>query len=385
MSADALSPAVVAAGEMPTGGPRALLHEQVAGYALARELIAPRQIAEGDLVIRNLSSRNRVYAVESREGPSWLLKQGVERSGWQMVANEARAYGALHSLGPAVRRHLPEWRGYDERNGVLALGLMKDALSLRAFDQRTSRTRRTPVGPARLLGRALGLVHRMTMREDMETDAAWTPAALGLHRPGVELLHEGSTAAIELVKIVQRTPGFAERLEELRLQWRVRAFVHLDMKWDNCLLWGPRHRRIALIDWEAACLGDPCWDIGSALSHYLSAWVFSVPVTGPTPPERFAQLAARPLDTIQPAIRACWQEYARELDLPPASAIGWLLQTVRFAAARLVLTAFETAQASTQLTGPLLLHLQLAYNMLERPHESAVHLLGIPLDGRDRT
>jgi hypothetical protein len=319
--------------------------------------------------------------VESREGPSWLLKQGVGASGSAMVANEARAYGALHSLGPAVQRHLPPWRGYDEGSGVLALGLLKDALSLRAFDQRT---RRTPVGPARSLGRALGRVHRMTMRADVEADTAWTPAALSLHRPGVELLHEGSAAAIELVKILQQTPGFAERLEELRHQWRVRAFVHLDMKWDNCLLWGSRHRRIALIDWEAACLGDPCWDIGSALSHYLSAWVFSVPVTGPTPPERFAQLAARPLDTMQPAIRACWKEYASELGLSPAATTGWLLQTVRFAAARLVLTAFETAQASTQLTGPLLLHLQLAHNMLERPHESAVHLLGIPLDGRER-
>jgi aminoglycoside phosphotransferase (APT) family kinase protein len=369
--------AAAAAGEVLVMQPEPLLHAEVADYALARELVAPAQIVAGDLVIRNLSSRNRVYALESRNGPSWLLKQGVGQSGTAMVANEAHAYAALQELGPEISRHLPPWRGYDQQRSVLTLGLLDDALSLRALDQRSQRP---PVRQARELGRALGLVHRMTMQDDAGAGAGWMPAGLLLHRPGVELLHEGSMAAIELVKIIQQAPGFAENLEELRGQWQARAFTHLDVKWDNCLAWGAHRGRVALIDWESACVGDPCWDIGSALSHYLSAWIFSVPVTGQTPPEHFAELAARPLAESQPAIGACWDAYAAELRLQPATERGWLLQSVRFAAARLVLTAFETAQVSPQLTGPLVLHLQLALNMLERPQEAAVHLLGIPLE-----
>jgi aminoglycoside phosphotransferase (APT) family kinase protein len=202
-----------------------------------------------------------------------------------------------------------------------------------------------------------------------------------IHRPGVELLHEGSTAAVELVKIVQQTPGFSERLEELRLQWRSRALVHRDIKWDNCLLAHGRREPVVLIDWEAAGPGDPCWDIGSALGHYLSAWVFSIPITGQTPPERFAELADRPLAGLQPAIRACWEGYRGELHLEAPDAHTWLQRAVHYAAARLVLSAFEAAQASAQLTGPLLIHLQLALNILERPHEATVHLFGLPLSG----
>jgi aminoglycoside phosphotransferase (APT) family kinase protein len=380
---EAYSPAAAAAGESAPFTPAPLPHAEVARYALECELVAPAQVASGDLVVRDLSSRNRVYALESRGGPSWLLKQGVGPSGAAMVAHEARTYASLQALGGSVRRHLPPWRGYDEHRGVLALGLLPEARSLRVLHQRR---RRAPVTVARGLGRALARVHRATLLADLRSvtvalDAAWPPAGLLLHRPGVELLHEGSTAAIELVKVVQQTPGFSEGLEELRLQWQPRALVHRDVKWDNCLLSRGRREPVVLIDWEAAGPGDPCWDIGSALGHYLSAWVFSIPITGHVPPERFAELAGRPLSGLQPAIRACWEGYRAELGLEPPDAHGWLQRAVRYSAARLVLSAFEAAQASAQLTAPLLIHLQLALNILERPHEATVHLFGLPLSG----
>lgn len=370
-------PAAIATGRTRAAppSPTPLLHAEVTGYALAHELVAPAQIVAGDLVVRNLSSRNRVYALNSRDGPSWLLKQGVESSGTAMIANEARAYAALHALGEPVSEHLPPWRGYDRERGVLTLELLENALNLRELHQRSERP---PIESARQLGRALGLVHRYTMQPKARMHSTWLPPGLLLHRPGVELIHDGSAAAIELVKLLQQTPGFAVHLDELRGQWRACAFVHFDVKWDNCLVWGPEQRRLAVIDWEAAGLGDPCWDIGSALSHYLSSWIFSIPITGETPPERFAELAQRPLQDSQPAMRACWEGYLDGLG-PSNADSSRLLHTVRLAAARLVLSAFEAAQISTQLTGALMLHLQLAQNMLERPHEAAVHLLGLPL------
>jgi Phosphotransferase enzyme family len=356
--------------------PAPLLHADVADYALAEGLVDPARVVAGDLIVRNLSSRNRVYALESHDGPSWLIKQGVEQMGAAMIRNEARAYGTLHSLDSSVRQRLAPWHGYDQQRGVLTIGLVRNAISLRELHRRSVAP---PVAVAGELGRMLGMVHSRTMLASADPESTWLPPALLLHQPGIDLLHEGSGAAIELVKILQQTPGFAARLDELRGQWRTRAFVHLDVKWDNCLVSGKGHDRLALIDWESAGLGDPCWDIGSALAHYLSFWIFSIPIGGETPVERFAELAERPLASMQPAMRACWEGYTDALGTTPACSVGWLIHTVRLAAARLVLTAFEAAQASTALTGALMLHLQLALNMLERPHESAVHLLGLSL------
>jgi aminoglycoside phosphotransferase (APT) family kinase protein len=351
-----------------------LHHHEVAGYALSQGLINPEQIVTGGLVIRDLSSHNRVYAVASDSGPSWLLKQGHGLPGAHTVADEARTYAELQTLEPSVTRHLPTWHGYDEQRGVLALGLLPEARDLRTVHERR---RRAPVSVARGLGRALGSLHRATLRTTEQNERLPAPEGLFVHRPGTELLREGSRTAIEVVKILQQTPGFFDRLEELRRQWRARALVHMDIRWEHCLVPARHKDRITLVDWERATIGDPCWDVGSALGHYLNAWICSIPVTGHAPPKRFATLAERPLADLQPAMRVCWESYLAELQPAAPTVRDWLLRSIRYAAARLVLTAFESAQTAEQLTAPLMLQLQLALNILERPLEAAEQLFGL--------
>jgi aminoglycoside phosphotransferase (APT) family kinase protein len=154
------------------------------------------------------------------------------------------------------------------------------------------------------------------------------------------------------------------------------------VKWDNFIACPAESRRkvkftLKIIDWEAAQLGDPRWDIGSVFSQYLSLWLFSIPITGRDPPERFPELARFPLDRMQPAIAACWSAYRKRAGLDGPRAVEWLLTAVSCAGARLVQTAFEAAQVATHLDSSMVLHLQLAANILGRPREAAVHLLGI--------
>ncbi len=103
-----------------------------------------------------------------------------------------------------------------------------------------------------------------------------------------------SAAGLELIRIVQRTEGFGELLDGLRATWVPTALIHGDVKWSNVLVVdaGTPQESIKLIDWESAMVGDPSWDVGSALSQYLSFWLFSIPLTGGEAPERFPELAA---------------------------------------------------------------------------------------------
>ena len=55
-----------------------------------------------------------------------------------------------------------------------------------------------------------------------------------------------------------------------------------------------------------------------------------------------------------------------------------LSAAVRFAAARLVQTAFEATQDAGSLATDVVLHLQVALNVLQRPRQAVVHLLGLP-------
>ena len=142
---------------------------------------------------------------------------------------------------------------------------------------------------------------------------------------------------------------------------------------------GRRGAGLKLVDWELASVGDPCWDIGSVFNDYLSFWLLSVPVTGQELSEESLALARYPLDKMQPAIGAFWAAYIRRMGLDAGTADEWLVRSVQFAAARLLQTAFEQMQMATQLTGNVVFFLQVSLNMLQRPLEAAISLLGVPL------
>jgi hypothetical protein len=82
---------------------------------------------------------------------------------------------------------------------------------------------------------------------------------------------------------------------------------------------------------------------------------------------------------MRPAIRAFWSSYTHHRKLTNPDLLDeYLLRSVRYAAARLVQTAYEQGQTSSLLTGNIVVLLQLAFNILQRPAEAALALLGIP-------
>ena len=112
-----------------------------------------------------------------------------------------------------------------------------------------------------------------------------------------------------------------------------------------------RKTGVKIIDWEFAAVGDPCWDAGAIFSNYLSFWLLAIPITGEEPPDRFLELSSYRLQDMQPAIRAFWRGYVRGLGLDPAMLNDWLLRAVRYAAARLLQTAFEQLQTVAYING----------------------------------
>jgi aminoglycoside phosphotransferase (APT) family kinase protein len=203
--------------------------------------------------------------------------------------------------------------------------------------------------------------------------------------PDLGVFGDLSDATLRLLRAVQGSSALCDALDRLRDGWTREALVHGDIKWENWLVaggaTGGRQPRLKLVDWEFADLGDPCWDVGSVFADYLTLWLFSIPITGEQPPDRFLELARYPLERIQPALRAFWRVYVGRMGLDAAAADRALRRATAYGAARLVQSAFERTQVSFRLTGDLLYVVQLALNMLQRPQEAIVHLLGIALDG----
>lgn len=336
---------------------------------------------DGTVVVRDASSRNRIFVVDGGDAASFVLKQGTSPGGVASVAHEAAVYELLRQRGDRITSYLPTVWGYDASGQILILSKVSGDRDLRAHQVRTGQFSRAL---ANSIGDALGALHRETAGRVPAALERPTPWVLSIHHPNLSIFRNASSAALDLIRIVQSAPEFGDRLEALRDGWEASCLIHHDVKWDNliaCPIDGRRKAtfRLKIIDWEAAQPGDPRWDVGSIFSQYLSLWLFSIPITGRDPPERFPELARFPLGRMQPAIADCWSAYRKRAGIDRSRANEWLLAAVSYAGARLVQTAFEAAQIATHLDSSMALHLQLASNILGRPREAAVHLLGIAM------
>lgn len=360
---------------------------EVAAYLLQHNLISAASIVEGDLAVADTSRRNRNFKVISERGPSYLLKQGVGTGGIATVAHEALVYEFLRSLAgkDGLDNYLPRYYGYDTKEQILILELVRDAQNFREYHARRGRFSTLL---AKVMGKALATLHRLirTYGNEHDDDQIFVvspPGVLSIHRPDPRILLDVSSANVELIKAVQHSAQFCRSLDEIREGWRTETLIHNDIKWDNCVIFArtssKRKTRLKIVDWEVAGMGDPCWDIGSVFSNYLSFWLLSIPITGQAPPHRFLELARYPLESMQPAMRSFWQSYVRYMALDADTSGEWLLRAVKYAAARLVQTGYEQMQMSQYLTGNVACLLQLSLNILQRPQEAIVHLLGFPL------
>ena len=66
--------------------------------------------------------------------------------------------------------------------------------------------------------------------------------------------------------------------------WRDETLIHGDIKSDNILVGPPRDRHEAqedtvwFVDWEFVQIGDPAWDLASALHDFMIFWTSSMPL-----------------------------------------------------------------------------------------------------------
>jgi hypothetical protein len=71
------------------GGPRVLDQSDVVRYLMDRSLLAPHAVVDGAVVVRDASSRNRIFIVDGGDTSSFVLKQGTSPEGVAAVAHEA--------------------------------------------------------------------------------------------------------------------------------------------------------------------------------------------------------------------------------------------------------------------------------------------------------
>jgi aminoglycoside phosphotransferase (APT) family kinase protein len=340
-----------------------LEQSDIAHYLLSLSVVKPQAVIEEDFKVVDVSRRNCVFLATTRSGPTFVVKQATSAN-VSALAREAAVLDLLAGT-PELAPHVPAVVRLDQ--GCLVLRTRGGARDWNVHSGRFPRL------PARVLGRVLATLHQLPGDGLDPLDPIW---GLGLREPSHELVLELSAGAQDVVRRIQGSDYVCERLEELRDTPTERAFVHGDLRWENCLALpaaGARRRtRVLLVDWEMASRSDPAYDVGSVLSEYLRVWVGSVPIVEPVDPGRLVEHARHPLSAMRPAIRDLWSAYRRSHPEPPP-----LRRIIDLCAVRLLQTAVERAQGMNWPSAHVVTLAQLADNMLRRPDEAAFALLGL--------
>jgi len=368
-----------------------LSKSNVVHYLVEQGLLAMDSVVDGDLMVADATRRNRNFKIIRRRSPGYFVKQ-IQNWDPQTVAalaGEAACYRLARSgaefaaLGDLVPRDFL----YDTQRHVLVTELLGDGETLSEHHRRLNAF---PLEPARLLGEFFGRLHRpgaVPAAQHAETAAfrRQPPWILSAHQQGVHLFGALSAANAQLFNIVQTYPEFERTLGELQQEWRAERLIHGDVKWDNCVVYparpgdrlGAGPLALKVVDWELADIGDERWDLGALLQAYVAFWVFSMQIGGELPPARYVETAQFPIERMQPSIRALWQSYVAARGLGRDAAQPLLRQSMRFGAARMIQTAYETMQFSPQISPHALCMLQVSFNILREPSEAVIHLLGL--------
>ena len=356
---------------------------------MARGLLTPRDVVEGELTIEEAPGRNRNLVLRSSLGDAFFLKvaSGLGAGGPAMLRSEAALYERVRddAAYAALRPFLPIPVLFDGAQRLLATRVPPSARDVFSSDDDETATGLPDMAAA--LGHALAVCHTVSPSGDSSDAAPFlrpaVPWIFDLHRPTPDLLADVWPAQLAIVRTVQERADLCRTLDRLREAWRAECLIHGDVKFSNVVLTPREGNRspfdVMLVDWETAALGDRAWDVGSLFQGYLWHCIYIVSNEDEPDPGLAASRFAQRLPAYQVEIRACWEAYVTNAGLPPAAGDNLLRRATEYCGARLLQTAYEHASHAEQPGRAATGLLQLAINVLARPKEAQRSILGIAL------
>jgi hypothetical protein len=192
--------------------------------------------------------------------------------------------------------------------------------------------------------------------------------------PTPEDLRELSPAHIDVISVLQRRPEVQSALDLISDGWSGDCLVHGDLRFANILARrdaaSDPPEAVILVDWEFARLGDPAWDVGSAL-HSLLMWCLrTVPVHESATPAEAAEAMGTALGAMHTDLRLFWETYVGTGQPSPVAGSTLLERATRACCARLLQSAYELGHRESAMPGRAAALLQLGLNLLAYGNEA---------------
>lgn len=359
--------------------PMFLTASNIVHYLLPRGVIDPIELIRGRFKVIEIGRRNRNFKILLGEKEEGVFVKQVKLANAAFIhglQNESDCYHLAASC-PEWVQTMPRFLDFDHRRSCLCLELQPKSQNLREY---LNSRKPFPITLANSLGAAMAACHlafrgRLNEVPDAFQTQRKIPWILNFRTPPTDAT-KGSLAFLEFLEY--QTTLF-ELMTKLASQWRRDGMIHGDLKWDNCVVYDDEAGapRLKLIDWELCDIGDSRWDVGGVLQAFPSqALLLNRIDFDASSEEVFAQTCAL-IAPDQPAISAMWESYVGACGIETLASNNFLIECIEFAAARLVVSAYEWTCLEDGLHPQAKTLLLLAQAVQLNPQRAAKELFGL--------
>lgn len=328
-------------------------------------------VVQGNLVITDVSRRNRNFRVTQTSGSNYFVKQALSHtnSAWITIYREAAFYSycQFHDFRMRLAPVLPKLHFFDSVSCILVTLLVEYAESLSTAIRTDAHSF---VDRAFfLLGSALAQVHNSfatpTANEEFELrDLPKTPPwVMHVHEPTPEMLAILSHSNYETIKILQTDAELCNSIDSGRQKWQSDTLIHGDIKLYNVLInkHAGQNDEVKIVDWELVQIRDRAWDIAGVLQDLVMHWVVSMQYSSNV--SDMTNSANTTYRFMQRYARQLWRGYSKSVLLDGEKCSTLLLRSVHLSAIRLIQAAYERKYTSNAMAASSVLALQSSNNI----------------------
>ncbi|MCU0552386.1 MAG: aminoglycoside phosphotransferase family protein [Leptolyngbya sp. Prado105] len=277
----------------------------------------------------------------------------------------------------AIQQWIVEPIHVDLDRSITVFEYLSDYCDLYDFYERKS----FPVEIAAELGTVLARLHRSTLNQakyqafltQLDPEIDHVPRILyGLERIGVSVFQNVRRESLEFYRMYQRFESLATAIAQLKQTWNPCCLVHQDLRLENVLV-QPESGEIRIIDWEKFGWGDPAFDLGTVIAHYLRIWLRSLVIHKGLDLTSMLRLAVVPISQLQPSLVAMQQAYLAEF---PDVGDGFLARSLQFAGAILIEMIQIKLEHFEAFDNGDIVKLQVAKTLLCQPEQAISTIFG---------
>ena len=238
---------------------------ELVAEANAVGLVTRGEVQQGLVSVRAVAATGRVRAILVGDQPVGVVKEPGEGGGSAELHRERQALSRLHEMDVAPRL-LPDAGGTTLWARVVR-GV--DLVHLRAGVPELAEM-------CECWGVQLAQLHRMPVTGRPGVSDAPRPWLLAADRRArvAARVHRHSQAG-GVLATVEREPRLRLATGQVEARWTARHWVHGDLRPSNVVLDPAPPVRVRFLNFEYAGLGDPAWDLATALDTLV--WLASRP------------------------------------------------------------------------------------------------------------